>query len=117
MGWSGTGTGDVVVACADLDRFCQGRLEGGGPCDQRLISWLRAHHVDPTYEGAGNLVRLEFTTFNGAYPYKSPDVVLDALTDVARLGSRIDVIDEDGDVTRRVLVDDDGGRHWVVAVT
>jgi hypothetical protein len=48
MGWSGTGDGDVFVTRADLDRFCQERLDGGGPPNQRLRNWLRAYDLDPT---------------------------------------------------------------------
>jgi hypothetical protein len=54
---------------------------------------------------------LAFTTVDDTHPSGSPEVALDALMAVARLGSRFELIDEDGVVTRRVLVDDNGGQR------
>jgi hypothetical protein len=75
------------------------------------------YDVRSTLDGAGNLVRLELTTWRDEHPNDSPDVVLNALASVARPGSRFELIDQDGDVDRRVLVEDDGGRRWVGAVS
>jgi hypothetical protein len=73
--------------------------------------------LDLTYDDAGNLVSLEFTSIRDTHPIGSPDEVLDALTGYARVGSRFAFSDEDGDVDRRVLVEDEGGRRWVSAVS
>jgi len=87
MSWTGSGGGDIFVAQADLDGFCRERLAGEGTPVEQLTSWLRVYDLLPTWDGEGNLLHLELTTFSDTHHHDSPAVVLDALTPVARPGS------------------------------